>query len=62
MPGTRLTIDITEGGASPRGRISDEQTGASRRFLGWLGLLAALDALMPPDPPRDGEPPERRLP
>ena len=53
MAGTRLTIHLdVEGEAdSPRGRVRNDYTGATKRFLGWLGLVSAVDALITGLPP-----------
>jgi hypothetical protein len=49
VDGTRLTlrVDVERDGDFPRGRVSDE-AGATRAFVGWLGLVATLDALISP--------------
>ncbi|HEY6777362.1 MAG TPA: hypothetical protein VI122_12720 [Thermoleophilaceae bacterium] len=55
----RIRIDVERTGDSPRGRISDD-TGATKRFAGWLGLVSALDALVSgarPTGPTDGPEP-----
>jgi hypothetical protein len=36
------------------GRASDA-SGAVREFVGWMGLVAAIDALVPPGSPASGE-------
>jgi hypothetical protein len=48
VPGSRITIDLDVAGERdwPRGRVLDENTGDTRDFLGWLALVAALDALI----------------
>jgi hypothetical protein len=42
----RLELQLT--GDSLTGRVSDGR-GAAEAFVGWLGLLGAIDALLPAD-------------
>ena len=42
----RLELDLNDD--SLTGRASDD-TGAAREFVGWLGLVAAIDALLVAD-------------
>jgi hypothetical protein len=44
----RLTIDldVEQQGDCLRGRVGRVDTNATRDFVGWLGLMAALDALI----------------
>jgi hypothetical protein len=44
----RLELHLADD--SLTGRASDG-TGAAREFVGWLGLVAAIDALLPEDVP-----------
>jgi hypothetical protein len=44
----RLELHLADD--SMTGRASDG-TGAAREFVGWLGLVAAIDALLPADVP-----------
>jgi hypothetical protein len=55
VTGTRLTIDLHEhqGDDCLRGRVGRAGTNATRDFVGWLGLVAALDALIS-GPPSTG--------
>jgi hypothetical protein len=41
-----LDLRVTEGSLSGRARGG----GATRDFSGWVGLVAAIDALLPPEP------------
>jgi hypothetical protein len=41
----RIVIDVRVDGNEISGRASEE-TGEPRPFLGWLGLIAALDGLL----------------
>jgi hypothetical protein len=51
MGGTRLTIDLdVERGEALRGQVGRVDTEATRGFVGWLGLVAALDALISGSP------------
>jgi hypothetical protein len=54
----RLEVRPAEGSVS--GRASDA-SGAAREFVGWMGLVAAIDALVPGSSPpvevSDGEEP-----
>jgi hypothetical protein len=47
-----IRIDLERKGDSPQGRITDE-TGTTKSFVGWLGLVAALDALVSGTPPTE---------
>ena len=40
-----LELEVTDGALS--GRVSDGN-GAQREFAGWLGMVGAIDALLPP--------------
>ena len=42
----RLELELLEGSIS--GHLTGEE-GARHDFLGWLGLLAAIDSLIPDD-------------
>jgi hypothetical protein len=55
VTGTRLTIDLHEqqGDDCLRGRVGRVDTKATSDFVGWLGLMAALDALIS-SPPATG--------
>jgi hypothetical protein len=53
VAGVRLTIDFDERGEALRGRVGRVDTRATRDFVGWLGLVAALDALVS-GPPATG--------
>jgi hypothetical protein len=49
MDGTTITVtlELRVEGDSLTGRASDG-AGSVRSFAGWLGLVAAIDALVPP--------------
>lgn len=41
-----IHLEVEEEGDSLRGRVSRSDTKAIRDFVGWLGLVAALDGLI----------------
>jgi hypothetical protein len=41
----RIVVDVRVDGDEISGQAGDE-AGESRQFLGWLGLIAALDGLL----------------
>jgi hypothetical protein len=47
----RLELHLADDSLS--GRASDA-TGAAKQFVGWLGLVAAIDALVPGSSPEPG--------
>ena len=51
----RIVIDADVGGDQITGRACPDG-GEPRRFIGWLGLIAALDALLDRSNPYAGEP------
>lgn len=56
-----IEVEVDRDGDRPQGRISDD-TGTTREFAGWLGLMAALDTLISSvaratDPAEGPEPP-----
>jgi hypothetical protein len=59
---TRLGLEVRFDAEPIEGRIYDQQdqTGLDRRFLGWLGLISALEAasgpVQEPPQPAEGEP------
>ena len=54
MESTRITaqleLELLEGSIS--GHITGDE-GARHEFLGWLGLVAAIDSLIPDDEPQE---------
>ena len=59
-----ITLELRVAGESLTGSAT-EAGGAAREFSGWLGLVSALDALVPsapPLPPRAGQTPNGDIP
>jgi hypothetical protein len=48
-----IRLELQPSDDSLRGRASDA-SGAARDFVGWVGLVAAIDALVPGGPPSPG--------
>ena len=48
-----IRLELHPSDDSLRGRASDA-SGAARDFVGWVGLVAAIDALVPGGPPSPG--------
>jgi hypothetical protein len=48
-----IRLELQPSDDSLRGRASDA-SGAARDFVGWVGLVAAIDALVPRGPPAPG--------
>jgi hypothetical protein len=49
-----ISLELSVDGDSLTGRASDE-TGNRREFSGWLGLMSAIEALIPQDSEGDDE-------
>jgi hypothetical protein len=46
---TTISLELRLSAGSLSGR-AENGDGGEREFSGWLGLLAAVDALLPPEP------------
>ncbi|HEX2233787.1 MAG TPA: hypothetical protein VHG69_10535 [Thermoleophilaceae bacterium] len=49
-----ISLELSLDGDSVSGHASDE-AGARREFSGWLGLMSAIEALIPTDSQGDDE-------
>ena len=47
--GTRIEIELLQGGAEPQGGLS-VGGGPQRPFAGWIGLISALESVVHPPP------------